>query len=98
MTNPPRRWFQFKLSTWFVLVAIAAWGMLVYGNGPEPSALLARTSTIQCFDQPSPLRDFIEEQREEIALRPSLKWPALALAAFVSWKAAWAIRRRTAAR
>lgn len=26
--NPaPRRWFQFRLTTWFVLVAILAWAM-----------------------------------------------------------------------
>ncbi len=25
---PPRHWFQFKLSTWFVLVAILAWAMI----------------------------------------------------------------------
>jgi hypothetical protein len=24
---PPRRWIQFRLSTWFVLVAIVAWAM-----------------------------------------------------------------------
>ena len=24
---PPRRWFRFRLSTWFVLVAILAWAM-----------------------------------------------------------------------
>jgi hypothetical protein len=26
--KPKRRWFQFRLSTWFVLVAILAWGMV----------------------------------------------------------------------
>ncbi len=27
-TAPRRRWFQFKLSTWFVLVGILAWAMM----------------------------------------------------------------------
>jgi len=27
--KPRRRWFQFRLSTWFVLVAIVSWGMLL---------------------------------------------------------------------
>src|SRR5262245_40437287 len=26
---PRRRWFQFKLSTWFVLIAILAWAMML---------------------------------------------------------------------
>lgn len=28
MPLQPRRWFQFSLSTWFVLVAILAWAMV----------------------------------------------------------------------
>ncbi|MBX9790712.1 MAG: hypothetical protein K2Y37_17485 [Pirellulales bacterium] len=27
---PSRRWFQFRLSTWFVLVAILAWAMVCW--------------------------------------------------------------------
>ena len=29
MATSPRRWFQFKLSTWFVLVGIVAWAMML---------------------------------------------------------------------
>lgn len=27
--SPPRRWLQFRMSTWFVLVAILAWVFLL---------------------------------------------------------------------
>ena len=32
---PPRRWFQYRLSTWFVLVGILAWAIAESDKAPD---------------------------------------------------------------
>ena len=95
-----RRWFQFHLSTWFVLVAICAWAMTC-----RPYWVRHTTEMYSRFDyllgEPTP-----NWAQQELQTRPHLSgigkwawrpngrfiWPALALAAFLTWKAAWTIR------
>ena len=40
--RPSRRWFQFRLSTWFVLVAILAWGIVCWPTSDEWQTRIAR--------------------------------------------------------
>ena len=92
----PRRWFQFRLSTWFVLVAILAWAMTCrpyytfidgwWKHMDERGSTWSRG--------PLPISP------DEVRMNPQLVWPALALATFLTWKAAWAVierRRRPSA-
>jgi hypothetical protein len=91
---PLRRWFQFRLSTWFVLVAILGWAMVVRET--------THTYEVRAFDayrlrSKRDLRVSYDSKRDVTTIsyrqwRPdAMAWPALALVAFLSWKAAWAI-------
>src|SRR4051812_3405217 len=94
--NPNRRWFQFSLSTWLILVAILCWAMAV---GPTKVVL---------YEYAEPLSDGIELDisPEQIALGGSheryaaKEWnsdfvfPALAFFAFLAWKAVWRLVER----
>lgn len=100
--TPQRRWFQFRLSTWLVLVAILAWALMI---GPTRVVL---------YDYVEPPPDGLEFDiaPEQLALggdqnhlavkelNTNLMLPALALVAFMAWKAAWRVaetwRRRKA--
>lgn len=117
---PPRRWFQFKLSTWFVLVAIVAWTMMLWRYA----------EVVRLYERPDPpklasdVQKYLEEERRRAQLRrdsiggkvlgtytfggktfdkievqrngPNFRliYPALALAAFIGWKAVRAIGKR----
>ena len=89
--RPKRRWFRFRLSTVLILTAIAAWGMalrpLFVSVKPGYKGHFVAVPAGPYFTAVVP--------------NPNLKWPALALAAFLAWKAAWAVaerrRRRSAA-
>jgi hypothetical protein len=101
---PSRRWLQFRLSTWFVLVAILGWAMATrpyYGwfvsrqlgtieqvraIATEQTGRFSFKSTTMGYDAAG--ADAWLEQRQQF--NPRLKWPALALAVFLAWKAAWA--------
>jgi hypothetical protein len=90
---PLRRWFQFRLSTWFVLVAIIAWAMTcrpyyweIFGSTIEPASIGFNDADPYHLNEPS------REHRKKF--NPSLRWPALALTAFLTWKAAWAVGPR----
>ena len=94
-----RRWFQFRLSTWLVLIAILAWAMtarpyLVYG------LVDAATYSFPSWIAPPPAdhADYGYDWPDyaPVGWNPALLYPALALAAFIGWKAAWAIGRRVA--
>ena len=94
MPLPPRRWFQFRLSTWFVLVGILAWAMMC-----RPWTLPARIvegSDVQGLTVEVRPGDFemAGQFRMEVPMNPALRYPALALAALVGWRAAWAIVER----
>ena len=84
MSFSPRRWFQFRITTWFVLVAILVWAMMqgewYYDTIEEGYLISGPNRGIQV----SLVRKY----------NSALIYPALALAAFVGWKAAWAIGRR----
>jgi hypothetical protein len=117
---PPRRWFQFRLSTWFVLVAILGWAMTCWpilvrerrvvsaaewnaASGKMPKENLEREVKYHELlaarrqNHPVTWHYFVVESRPNARLL----YPALALAAFLVWKAAWAMvarrRRRSAA-
>lgn len=91
MPLPPRRWFQFRLTMWFVLVAILAWAMIQW---PWWYMHLDGVIDVELPGKGGTHRTVLESRRPN----PALLYPALALAAFVGWKAAWAIGRRVAAR
>ncbi len=121
---PHRRWFQFSLSTWFVLVAILAWAMWLrptidWGSADLPDAwskwnrmgIMIQTNMHLPGNYDAPeAEDSLDNlgfawyrrsdnspwvQFSSIRVTPkSSLSPALALAAFVGWKATGAIRRR----
>jgi len=108
---PARRWFQFRLSTWFVLVAILVWAMTEWPYSithrrewhHEGVPLLSTHST-QAWDRqhpwPADAEHYIGNGEGGVwwtvrsRPNPGLKWPALALALFLTWKAAWALIER----
>ncbi|MGE0536597.1 MAG: hypothetical protein AB7O68_16625 [Pirellulales bacterium] len=110
MADPPkRRWFQFRLSTWFVLVAIVAWAMVEMRHTEWEivhrtySGKLAPTEFWREMNKEGIQVVELEghgNQIEVMGLRrrfgrpPQYVWPALALAGFLSWKTAWAIGPR----
>ena len=85
-----RRWFQFRLASWFVLVAILAWAMSLK---PEfrykhSTGLSGGPPDIFIFEffYVSPDRSINHWEFWAIGIS-ALLWPALALVAFVAWKA-----------
>jgi len=79
-----RGWFRFRLSTVLILTAILACGMAI-----------GFTVTIFIAEPPA-----YWMPRRYARLNPKLIGPALALAAFLAWKAAWVVverRRRLSA-
>lgn len=90
------RWYQFRLSTWLVLVAILGWAMALkayvkvvdpYSRGFYPDEIV--------FDFKMYVPEWNWRYFLAIALGPtSVVWPALALAAFIAWKVAWRVVER----
>ncbi len=96
LPRPPRRWFQYRLTTWFVLVAILAWAML---QRPFLVTSWDQLSTRKILGQGVGGGVLVGAVVVEVhSLNPALLYPALALAAFVGWKAARAIWRRVVRR
>jgi hypothetical protein len=130
---PPRRWFQFRLSTWFVLVGIVALSAndviwlsneikLQYDIWRAPPLAkrwieaLGRIgdvekSHVSFVDEPTrgypSAEDWERFAAEEVAMKarqpavedpaleqPHFLLPALTVAAFLAWKAAWAVIER----
>jgi hypothetical protein len=95
MITSRHRWFQFRLSTWFVLVAILGWAMacrplIVSTFEVADTKPVGRVGAI-------PLVVNLHQTMWTVhhdELNPGLKWPILALAAFVAWKAGWAVQHR----
>lgn len=104
---PPRRWFQFRLSTWFILVVILGWAMacqpwIVHARfGVAPRGFASSTPKLVTFLNVKYVRRFTTPYLyDEFGLNRKLGGPALAVAAFLAWKAAWAVverRRRQSA-
>jgi hypothetical protein len=103
--KPKRRWFRFRLSTVLILTAIVAWAMAcrpyvtVWLYEPVPMPLPGK-----------PLPEAYAYSKSDAGVEslyiphqgpnPRLIAPAVALAVFLAWKAAWAAgeRRRTVQR
>ena len=100
--KPSRRWFQFRLSSWFVLVAILAWAMLRWPDMDWDEYWILLPIPNTAGPQPEEYRKaFVFEVLELRCYcwtyswpNPVAKWPALALAAFVGWKAAALVLNR----
>ena len=72
---PLFRWFRFRLSTVLILTAIVAWAMACW------------PWRIAIYTYYTPIRS----EETSWFVNRDLRWPALALAAFLAWKAAWAV-------
>jgi hypothetical protein len=106
--KPRRRWLRFRLSTILVLMAIAAWTMAVdlrldvehrveaYSPPSPPRSGKYKNSWETRFTIWSFNGSTIQNESWRIDVNPAIKWPALALAAFLAWKGARAFvaRRR----
>ena len=130
---PPRRWFQFRLSTWFVLVAVLALSVRdmlwltneiklqydIWRAPPNAKRWIEALGRLQAGEKShdlminEPMRGYpsaedwermnareaaLKAQRASIESRarelPHFLLPVLALAAFLAWKAAWAVVER----
>lgn len=83
-----RRWLRFRLSTILILTAILAWAMAIH-----PLFQSVKPGYKGRFIAMPAGSHFIA-----VVPHPNLKWPALALAVFLTWKAAWAVVERRRAR
>ncbi|MGE0536735.1 MAG: hypothetical protein AB7O68_17320 [Pirellulales bacterium] len=97
--KPKSRWFQVRISTLLILTAIVAWGMVTWPHEFQCYSDLESSWADERYFSisfgatfGSPLRF----QQVHIVFGIAAVWPALALATFLSWKAAWAViaRRR----
>lgn len=80
--KPPHRWYQFRLSTVLILIAITAWTIALPAYVPGPPKM----SDIWPIPAGRPI---------ELQLNRDLVWTTIALAAFLLGKAARAIVERT---
>lgn len=87
-------WPRFKLSTILVLVGIAAWMMAI-----KPWWTIETTAVPHELGAP-PTTDYdavictftdLEYFKDDLQVNSALALPALALAAFLTWKLGWAI-------
>jgi len=105
--KPKRRWFRFRLSTVLILTAILAWGMACRPRiGINCENLTRKFSVGYSFDDFDARDSLLAINLViyttggfiafSIYVGPvaELAWPALALAAFLAWKAAWAVVER----
>jgi len=104
--NPPRRWYQFRLSTILVLVAITAWGMACWPSSyveakfdkyPGRSVWSAWFQGGVSAEGAQLQADMVfgtKYVQATVFISPAMVWPAVALAAFLTWKLACAIAAR----
>ncbi len=81
-----RRWFQFKLSTWFVLTVITAWAMTQW-----PWIVDSVDYRVVGTDARGKL---IWKSEDITILNPALLWPGIVFVAFLIWKTAWPMMQR----
>lgn len=99
VARPKFRWFQWRLSTWLVLVAIAAWAMatrpvvhLEHGaNGNEDRFAL---QIFAGFLAPTSTSGIKAGWCLTVDIPKQSVWPVLALLAFLAWKLAWRVAER----
>jgi hypothetical protein len=100
--KPKRRWFRFRLSTVLILTAIVAWGMATWPDLAIGYYSWSGTWQVigRRFWQSSDVTWSVEFERCGIVVGScnAVAWPALSLAAFLAWKAAWAVAERRRAR
>jgi hypothetical protein len=112
--QPKRRWFRFQLSTVLILTAIAAWGMacrpyvgLFYHHDIADRSYSAGHIPNDLGDEGHWVTSFMSSKATTgqhglqlyVGPNPELAYPALALAAFLAWKAVGAVvERRRASR
>jgi len=89
---PRRRWFQFRLSTWFVLVGILCWAL---AYSPWVVKEFVRASASETFASTKVYPHGLILRRNA---NPNLAYPALALLAFLAWKGVWLVVERRRAR
>ncbi|MBX9791118.1 MAG: hypothetical protein K2Y37_19540 [Pirellulales bacterium] len=102
--KPKGRWFRFRLSTVLILTAIAAWVMATrpwFVTYVEEQSTLATDPRLDGSQGWKGVGDGVTWLwfRESRYPNPHLTLPALSLAAFLVWKAAWTVveRRRRGA-
>src|SRR5664279_1975087 len=92
---PRRRWFQFGLSSLFVLVAIVAlatrawqW-VIVYVDMEHPIPATSADYSVAEWQELMATR-FTKPEKYNFLRQPNpeLVWPALAIVAFIAWKSA----------
>lgn len=84
--TPPRRcWFRFRLSTWFVLVAILAWALATPVWLLETKGGIVIPGFFAYTDRTPDSRSGVLVEAT-YGLNPNLKFPPLALCAFIAWK------------
>ncbi len=94
-----RRCFQFRLGTWFVLVAILAWAMLqqplvvTVPGPPVPNA----TPVVSHAPLGNGFVKYAVPTTERLAPNPGLRGPAYALFGFLIWRGV-ALRQELAER
>ena len=86
---------RFRLSTVLILTAILAWGMATDFYVPD-----YRADMRGLIVKPVPViyRGSMRHYQHGYRLNWELLFPALALVAFLTWKAAWALRAARSAR
>src|SRR5689334_21924047 len=92
MDAPPttRRWFQWRLSTWFVLVAIIGWAMIQTPYLVPPFPRLTSWMILgRGLNSDAVLIGHLIPDRK---INPDLLGPCVALLAFLTWKAFWLVR------
>jgi hypothetical protein len=92
MTTPRRRWFQFKLSTWFVLVAILCWALACW------PWVTYREIVVRGQQAATGAIVFGGIVQRHYSLEPAFVWSTLALLAFLTWKTVWLMVERRRAR
>jgi hypothetical protein len=92
--KPKRRWFRFRLSTVLILTAIAAGGMATRPYLLTSERFIRQADTAMPGPSWFPVAGSMGVTLwtvEVRSLNPRLLWPALALFAFLAWKAACAV-------
>ncbi|MGD9647385.1 MAG: hypothetical protein AB7U73_16855 [Pirellulales bacterium] len=100
--KPQRRWFRFRISTVLILIAIVAWAMACWPWAAVSKRIILATAadidpaisfTKVLFSRTTPNNGPLVEETW-IEPNTAAAYPALALAAFLAWKAAWAVVER----
>ena len=107
VAQPKRRWFRFRLSTVLILTAIVAAAMAAWpwvtierttitSNGSHGPACYGSAPVLPRFRYVGgeTTRTSVSWHYAREHFNPELAYPALALAAFLAWKAAWAVVER----